>query len=427
MTDRSGWRNALVFDIGTHAIRCGYQSNVAEVPKLTIPSLVAFPRQRGAANTAPPPSSSADGGDGAAVEAFCGLDAVRMRSVSTMRHPIRDGRIHSHSEFRLLLTHVCEMFCTTRGGSLADTPAVVTEPLSAHKSFRQEVASILFDLKVPAVLFVSQGLSSLFAVGELSGVIVDIGEDSSRCIAAVDGIGLPTTHVTTSLGGESVTAQMRGVLQDGGQQHALDYATQIKEAVCEVAVDTDAAALAMLAKGSNTRDFALPDSQVISISASERVRCAEVLFSNSTGSVVGGGGPMSITQIIEESVYSCDDIVRPHLLSRLHYCGSTASLPGFEARLLHELHRPRSSFATYGGGGSDSGLVTDTGDSSSRYLFSVPQASTLRGCRVHPSDRTWAGAAIFSSLSSARALFTTQREYQDQGPAVLGRYRQLAQ
>ena len=30
------WRPALVFDIGTHCIRCGYQNGNAEVPKLTI-------------------------------------------------------------------------------------------------------------------------------------------------------------------------------------------------------------------------------------------------------------------------------------------------------------------------------------------------------------------------------------------------------
>lgn len=419
-------RPALIFDIGSSTIRCGVAS--ADEPRHRIPSVVVYPQQNKLSSSSFATSAAAvDQPDTLTI--FCGAEAVKMKAVGETIHPFVDGLIARQlpdAVARQLIGHCADVLHANGHGIIHGSetaPIVVCEPLGAPKGYREEIASCFFeDLGAQSILFISQALCGLFAVGELSGIVLDTGKSSTRCVAAVDGIGLPTTIATTSRAGDAVTEQLIASLRASGQSHAVEFANTLKSE-CRCAEDTDElesivmqqqASAASSSGSAASSSFMLPDGQIVKMTQKERTLCTELLWSDSTTP----REPLSITQVVEECLLACDEILRSHLMSRLHVFGGAVSLPKFEQRMLHELRRERNHVPEI--------------DTASRSLFAIPPASSgassaaTGGKKRDPALRTWTGAAIFSSLTSAQMLFTTREDYEENGAATLARYRQFA-
>lgn len=393
----------IVFDLGSHCLRVGLANQHVSCPKLSIPAVVGYPRNH---------TAVAFSGE-QRKEKYVGLEAGRFRSVCDVVRPIsHGGKIDRPADLALLIEQAYHMM----GVASSEVPCVVSEPLDATRAHREELAKLfLCDFRVPSLLIVTQGVTAVFSAGDTSGIVADFGEGATRSIAVVDGIALPHTSVATPLGGATLTAAVKAALIDSGQAFAQDHVGSVKEALCFASPrPLDGAS----PEEDAVQEYRLPDGQVVCLSQ-ERYRCCEVLFGaewesprRATGgdpeprsrapSVVMPKAHHSVSAIVALSAAAVDHESREFLFRRVVLCGGTAMLRGIESRVENEL------------------LGTRHVGADDRRLFAVKNVSA-----VAPSDRSWAGAAIFGGLSTAAALFTTQEDIAEQGFAAVHRHRAI--
>jgi actin-related protein len=369
----------IVFDVGSSHLRVGVSSQHM-APKVIIPAVVGYPRQRAHV-----------GMEGQ--QHYVGVDVHKYRAVCDVVYPISEGRIVHEADFRLLVLQAYELL----GVASHEYPVVVTEPPHCPRSHRQQLATLFFgEMKVPAMLIVSQGACALFSCGEISGVVVDSGEDLTRVIAVIDGVSLPSSVVNTPLAGAAVTRQLKTVMAQSNQMTAAEHATEVKESLCfvrNVQEDDNDDEL----RATCEKEYKLPDGQVVTLSK-ERFTAPEVLFDSTPGTAK----PISVPSAIVASVNACDDELRGFLLQRVFCIGGNTMLKGFRDRVELELR------------------TTDALDAAARSMLSVRDVHISTA----PSNQNWVGAAIMANLSSAPQLFTTSRELQDGGFPTVSRHRQ---
>merc|ERR1719326_2899215 len=105
----------------------------------------------------------------------------------------------------------------------------------------------------------------------------------------------------------------------------------LKEKVCTVMVDYDAAMKGLDLADEESKSFELPDGNVIRVNQQVRAGAPEVLF--------GGGeqNAQSVQKICMEAINTCDLDFRQDLIRSLVVAGGSSMLPGLAPRLKREL------------------------------------------------------------------------------------------
>ena len=179
-------------------------------------------------------------------------------------------------------------------------------------------------------------------------------------------------NIFTKSGFSFTTAKDRRIVQN------------LKEALCCVALDFDAAAAS---DSSPSKSFQLPDGQPVVLSAADCARCPEALFHPSLVGWEFGG----IHEAAYSAVMKCDPAIRPALLANIVLEGASTMFPGFTERLQRE-------------------LTTLVGDAAMEVVVTAPAN------RAHSA---WSGAADFASLPAFSQLYITRDEYDEIGPNVV--------
>jgi actin-related protein len=372
---------AVVFDVGSHAIRVGY-NHQTEAPKLCIPSVVGYPKQR-----------IHVGMEGQ--EAYVGLDLMKHRSVCDVHYPLGDGKIERPDDLQALIRQGFQLL----GANPEETSVVVTEPANASRTFRNDLGGLfLRTFRVPSIMMVAQGATSVFGCGITSGLVLDVGEHSARCFAMLDGVGLLSTYGQTPIAGQCVTQHLQCDLVDARQNAALSHSSQLKEALCFVRdIESDGP----METAALTQDYRLPDGHMVTLNHC-RYQAPEVLFSaQAHRDAVAGQKAQRLPELCRDSLVACDGFAREVVAPSVVVCGGSAMLKNFGARL----------------------------ETSMKRCFELPPATRalveLHNSPVAPSERTWVGAAVLSSLASASSLFVTQADLSEEGLGALGRHRLL--
>ena len=386
----------IVFDIGCFDIRVGLVAEGVNIvcPKLTIPAVVGYPRLK--RNTAAS-LLSAD----ANKDRYVGTEVQRFRSVCDVVRPISSsGSIERFPDLQLLIEQAYELLNVVS----SEVPCVVTVQMDCSRIQYEEIAKyFLRDLRVPSFMMIGQGACCLFSMGETSGIAVDLGEGSSRSVAVLEGVVLPGTWMTTPHGGLTLSAAVKAALIDTGQTFALEHTTAVKEAMCFVLPQAPSPNTALEVEPSTYR---LPDGQVLTLQ-SERYRCAEILFGNNWESHGNDfrhercSNSLSVTECIASTATNIAEECRDFLFRRTFLCGGTAMLNGIQRRLERELIGCRE-------------VPVDV-----RRSFMFVES----GNGVAPSDRTWAGAAIFACLKGSDKLYVTQECIAEEGLPAVSRHR----
>ncbi|KAL0069003.1 hypothetical protein AAF712_003996 [Marasmius tenuissimus] len=306
----------IVIDTGSATCRAGFADET--LPTVVVQTLTARPSDR-IIKIAPQ------------FEDVClvGAEAFEKRGAFKLRQPVQDVIIY-WSDIVDLWRHVYEK---EMQGSEQRRALVLTESLSQPSEDRQKVLNILLnDLKVPSVYIQDTASLALHASDLSTGVVLDLGCDTTTCVAISDGIVLRETLQSTSFAGKALTEFLRVELMKRGAAvwtttSETVRANEIREQVCFVKLNSDEAEVPPV-----TVVDKLGENVVIE---KEQWTLGEALFNPS----LAGSDALGIDRLVLDTISKAPKTLRSTLFQNIVLVGGTSKMKGLAARLNQELGR----------------------------------------------------------------------------------------
>jgi actin-related protein len=135
-------------------------------------------------------------------------------SLTCPRYPV-----NSVQPDAVLETHLRSVFTKYLQSAGRQSKVVLCESIATSMPARDQMARVLFDrLGVQSVLWVPSALSALYATGQLTAWVIEVGHLETACVPVVDGVVL--THATQMLpiGSATIHAALRAIIAEG--EHA---------------------------------------------------------------------------------------------------------------------------------------------------------------------------------------------------------------
>lgn len=175
------------------------------------------------------------------------------------------------------------------------------------------MTQIMFEVfNVPCLYVSVQGVLSLYSSGRTSGVVLDSGDGVSHTVPIYEGYAIPHAIQRIHLAGRDLTEYLRQILAQRGYSFTtaaeLEIVRDIKEKMCYVVPDFDAAMKEAEESHACEKNYELPDGRKILI-GNERFRCPEILFQPSHANHEIEG----VHKYTYDSVMKCDVDVRRDL------------------------------------------------------------------------------------------------------------------
>ena len=249
-------------------------------------------------------------------------------------------------------------------------PVLLTEAPLNPKEHRNKMLEIMFEkFNVPALHVSIPGVLSLYSTGGVTtGLVIDSGDSISYTVPVYEGFPMVHAIQRINLGGRDVTKLLSQTLKIDN----LDVAKDIKEKICDVAVDVPNTA--------GPEPFELPDGSVIQI-GQERFSCTEALF---VPDIVEKYEMPGIPKIIYDSIINCQIDMRRDLYSNIRLSGGNTMFAGMKERILKEVKD-----------------LAPGGIKDKIHVIAPPER--------HYS--AWIGGANFASLSTFGQCLITKAEY----------------
>merc|ERR1719158_2026342 len=332
-------------------------------------------------------------------ETYVGNQAQALRGILALSSPIKQGTVHCWEDLEAIWDHV---YSRELGVASSDLPALAPLPPLVSRQDEVTMAELLVEkMGVPALYLANKSVMSLYGGGQMTGVAVDSGHDTTYIVPAYQGKPIQDATLVLKVGGRQVTEHLMSQLINGKYSFPddnfllwrkkkktkftvsskLEIIREMKEQYCYISVDYDARVADPAFQEESIR---LPDGNMI-VMGKETFLAPEIMFQPSLASKKSCG----LSQLIYYSVLKCDEKIRPELLSNITLSGGNTKFPGFEKRLYQEL----------------TGLFDEKTNIKVRAL---PNREILG----------WVGAARLSNLSSFQRFWLTKADYQENGPVM---------
>ena len=279
-------------------------------------------------------------------------------------------------------TYAFNKFTTDR----SRTCVMMTEaPMNPLKN-REIMAQIMFeklgfiglDVQIQATL-------SLYAMGYITGLVIDSGDGVTHCIPVTE--GRVNTHAIQriNIAGRHLTEYLiKLLLLRGYNFHTssdFEIVREIKERLCYVSADI--LEERQLAKNTTVleEDYQLPDGSWIKVGP-ERFECGEVLFSP----YLLGKDSDGLSEMVFKSIMASPIDVRASLYGGMLLSGGTTMLPGISTRIQRDIRRLHREMR---GGNASSKIRIKVEDPTYRkYLVYIGAATLARIYKNNP-ENTW--------------------------------------
>jgi actin-related protein len=237
----------------------------------------------------------------------------------------------------------------------------------------------------------------LYASGRTTGVVLDSGDGVSHTVPIYEGFAIPHAIQRIFLAGRDLTEYLKDILKNDRTpgQPTLDFTTpaeleivrDIKETMCYVVGDYDAAMKEADESHACEKSYELPDGRKIIVGA-ERFKCAEILFTpQNAGKEMEG-----VHKYCFDSVMKCDNDVRRDLFSNVILSGGSTLFEGMAERMWQEIHQ--------------------LAPTNNRIKVLAPPE------RLYS---VWLGGSILASLSTFQSMWISKMEYDESGPSIVHR------
>lgn len=281
---------------------------------------------------------------------------------------------------------------------------LVAEPLFESKEARERLTQIMFEeFNVSGLFCAEQPVLSLYAVGKLTGCVVDVGHGTVDVAPVVDGQVYYPGVARLPYGGEDIAQLLKRRMKERGIVLSDAQLDALKRKAMECAEDEDAYEQVRKAardaeRSGNSHDIethVLPDGQEIQLSKEDALTLGEACFQSSLfGLETGNSIVVAATTAVQAFP---DNQVRRQLTESVVLCGGGAEAKGMRSRFQSEFRVMASA----------PGLAPS--------LVSPPEympAQTLEYA-------AWMGGAILARVVFQQNQHVTKFDYDESGPAVV--------
>jgi len=377
-------QDVIVLDNGSGYLKVGFSGE--DAPRSVLPTVVATTTVDETREDEH--AVSVDSQAQKKSQSFYGEDALMQANPTVTTRPVRRGEIQLTSSDKEALEALWEhTWRNVLGVEQEELPVLIADLLplgqAAYPS-RQWVAEVMFEkLRVKSLAIFNTAVLSLFSTGRTRGLVVESGEGLTQAVPVFEGYAIPHAIFKMEVAGQDITDRVSRMMQkEDGAEHAgnLRVMQALKEKVCNVALDYNAAIKGADTADEESKSFELPDGHIIKVGQHIRNGAPEVLF--------GGGevGTPSVQKICTEAINTCDLDFRQDLVRSLVVAGGTSMLPGLAPRLRNELAGMLPSELRE--------KVEVCVDSQRRYA-------------------AWIGGSMFASLSTFDQVAITKQEYEE--------------
>ncbi|XP_070346337.1 actin-like protein 9 [Equus asinus] len=363
---------AVVIDMGTGTCKMGFAGQTR--PIYTVATIVGCQPQKLATTGQQ------------VLETFIG-EAARMRPELTLVQPVRNGILVDWNAAELIWRHVLEHDLRV---ATQDHPLLFSDPPFSPSTNREKLVEVVFEsLRSPAMYVASQSVLSVYAHGQVSGLVVDTGHGVTYTVPVFQGYNLPHAAQRLDLAGTHLTAFLAEMLLGSGLplgQQDRDTVENIKHRYCYVAADL----LKEQARPEQEyqQTLKLPDGRTVTL-GKELFQCPELLFSPPA---IPGLLPVGVPTMTTQSLLKVPLEVQADVAQNVLLCGGSSLFQGFEGRFRAEL------------------------------LHSLPREAHVV-VKAQPSRNfsVWIGGSILASLRAFQSCWVLREEYEEQGPHIVYR------
>lgn len=349
----------IVIDYGSFKCKAGFWGD--DEPKLVIPSMVG-------------------------VNKFCktkdlyvGEKALNAIGILQVQFPIENGIVTNWDQMEEVYDHV---FHELKANS-SEHPVLLTEVPQVSKGNREKMIQIMFEtFNVPSFYVGIQAALSIWASGNNTGLVIDIGDSLRQIVPVYEGYAIPSNAYKDNIAGKLVTQELRRLLIDerNCNNYRLETINDIKEKFAYVAFDLDKE----LEKSKNQDDLSYfkPDGDNLYLN-NERFRCTEVLFNSF----------QNFVKKMIDAIMNVEFDIRNDISSNVVVCGGTSSTNGFIERFEKEMNSNQIS--------KGFGLK----------INALPDRKY----------QVWQGSSILAFTSAFKDMLVTHEEYNDAGAQIVNR------
>jgi len=376
----------VVLDNGTATIKGGFSSS--DAPQCKIPTIVGHGRHKGAMSSL------------GLKDCYVGCQAQTLRGILSINHPIRQGVVQDWEDLETIWEHI---FHTELHTEASAQPLLITQQPLATPEDETKMAEILMEkLEVPAMFIANKSVMSLYGGGNMTGISVDSGHDTTYLVPSYQGNAIQDATLVLKIGGKQVTENLMNLLMNGKYSFPDDnfllwrkkkktkftvssrkeIIRELKEQYCQV---TPHYTKSWEDPSFPENSIRLPDGNMI-VMGKETFVAPEIMFQPGLANKKSCG----LSQLIYYSVLKCEESVRAELLSNITLSGGNTKFPGFEKRLYQELSSLFDEKTTI-------------------KVKALPNRELLG----------WIGGARLSNLSSFQRFWLTKADYQEKGPVLL--------
>lgn len=293
---------------------------------------------------------------------------------------------------------------------------------------KEKMTQLLFEqFNVSGLFFAEESVLSLYAVGKVTGLSVDLGHSGINVVGVLDGQPMYQTATQIPWGGRDISEMVQSMIKSRTTSGAFTQTYDgvhdknaigcfLKEQIGRVApTKEDFESLSasyqtsMNGESVDTEEdedlFTLPDGCTIKVGKNERFAIGECMFQpeqflapSMSHRDIDFSGPSVLDAAIQAILNTPGDMSRRVLLDQIVVCGGMSRLKGFNERLHHEL-----SEGAPGSSRPNIVQVPDYMDTSS----TLPSAS-------------WIGGAILAKhVFAQQSQHITRNEYDEYGPQCI--------
>ena len=390
-------RGAVVIDVGSGFTKAGFAGE--ETPAHIFLSIIGKPKYP-AAMLGPRYK-----------DYYVGAEALRMRGVLRISYPLEHGIVKDWDGFTKLVDFAYRE-CLRIDPS--KYPILLTEPPLNPRDNREKMAEIMFEtFRVPALYVGMQALLSAYAVGKMTGLIVDLGDGVCHAVPIYEGYVIRHAIQRSNIGGRDITAYLsrllmhhRGIALTTTAEKEI--VRDIKEKLCYVSLDPEADLAAIYGETERVKEYyagappeaaaakpepaeyTLPDGRTITL-LEERFLAPEVLFSPG---LIGRDEP-PVHEIVFDAIMACDIDIRKDMVENIILTGGSSLFPGLKERLEKELTT----------------MLEEAG------MKLTPNV-------ILPENRhyaVWIGASKLAALPEFQKSWIERSEYEEHGPTIIHR------